>query len=444
MSPINNNEKDSNKRDRENEGNNEEILELNKEQDSRSPIAKKSRRELGRMESWKDSNADQELIKITIVINDLITKTANDQIKKLIDCYNPLIHEEIDMMMNHISSCYETWQNKEEVLKEAIRYVWPEIDVEIDEINEAEKLAEILLISIETLMPKYCKECDHHYIVKREDTPTIRCMWCKGGAHDCVDRGNKEKLKGMIWMCKVCNDTVTKQIIPKISLVKKMELVKKEISINFEGFETRKEKDDEKEEVEEDRPGGEDINLEVNEGNGNDNKEKEKKNDESNDNKKICWFYENRKCKFGEKCKDLHPEVCKPMAEYGKCRDSKCKLLHQKICRNYYNQGDCPRYNCWFVHPSKIRQRNPERTSTHGPQQEINNHRSNVNNANQYMRINETQYDNMNNNANFLWNWPTPPQTSMNMQQILTRLVGTMEKVDSRIEKLEMRHVNRW
>ena len=61
------------------------------------------------------------------------------------------------------------------------------------------------------------------------------------------------------------------------------------------------------------------------------------------------------------------------------------------------------------------------------------------------MRINEAQYDmNNNNNAHFLWNWPTPSQTSMNMQQIMSKLAGTMEKVDSRIEKLEMRHVNRW
>ncbi|CAL4062780.1 unnamed protein product, partial [Meganyctiphanes norvegica] len=102
---------------------------------------------------------------------------------------------------------------------------------------------------METLMPKNCKECNHYYIVKREDKPVIRCMWCRGGAHDCVDRGNKQKLKGMVWMCRVCNDTINKQIIPKISLVRKMELVKKEASINFEGFSMKPNEDTDKNNV---------------------------------------------------------------------------------------------------------------------------------------------------------------------------------------------------
>merc|ERR1739842_96999 len=90
--------------------------------------------------------------------------------------------------------------------------------------------------------PKHCKECDDFYIFSKSDKPAIRCMWCKGGAHDCIDRGNKEKLKGMFWMCRICNDVMNRQILPKIDLVKKMELIKKEIDINFEGFESKKDK----------------------------------------------------------------------------------------------------------------------------------------------------------------------------------------------------------
>ena len=461
MATLNSKEKDSNKRDRDNEGQNEDDQEVNRENDSRSPIAKRGRNEVDRMESWKDSKEEQEVVKRTIVINNLVSKTTNDQVKKLIDCYNPLIHEETDILMRHILSCYETWEHKEETLKEAIRYVWPEIDIEIDEISNAEKLAEILLIALETLMPKNCKECNHYYIVKREDKPVIRCMWCRGGAHDCVDRGNKQKLKGMVWMCRVCNDTINKQIIPKISLVRKMELVKKEASINFEGFSmkpkknnvTNKNKGDVKQDevimVEEndktvntDQRSNEDNN---DNNNGNDvenvNNNTNERNNKSN---KICWFYENRKCKFGEKCKDLHPESCKPMMEYGKCADSRCKLLHQKVCRNYYNQGYCTRYNCWFIHPSKIIQRNPARPTNYGQQQVNNIQRNMTNGTDQYNRNNESQNDYMNNNSNFLWNWPTPAEPKINMQQMLTKLMGTIEKVDSRIEKLEMRQANGW
>ncbi|CAL4059802.1 unnamed protein product, partial [Meganyctiphanes norvegica] len=99
--------------------------------------------------------------------------------------------------------------------------------------------------------------------------------------------------------------------------------------------------------------------------------------------------------------KDLHPESCKPMMEYGKCADSRCKLLHQKVCRNYYNQGYCPRYNCWFIHPSKIVQRYPARPTNYGQQQGNNIERDMINGTDQYNRNNESQNGYLNNNSIF-------------------------------------------
>ena len=99
--------------------------------------------------------------------------------------------------------------------------MWPENGMNLSNIMEIGKLAEILILSIETLMPKMCKECNSYYMIKRTYNPTVRCMWCKVGAHDCIDRGNKEKLKGMMWMCKICNEIMEKQILPKIDIVKK-------------------------------------------------------------------------------------------------------------------------------------------------------------------------------------------------------------------------------
>ena len=76
-------------------------------------------------------------------------------------------------------------------------------------------------MSIEVIMPKQCKECDEHYYVGTDHKPTIRCMWCKAGAHDCIDRGNKGKLKGMDWLCKICKDILQNQITCKTDLEKK-------------------------------------------------------------------------------------------------------------------------------------------------------------------------------------------------------------------------------
>ena len=216
-----------NKRDREIDESGAEIQVLYPDITIHSPQAKKERQEMGRMVSWKDSNAEKELIAVTIVISQLVTNAVQEKVKKLIDCYNPLIREETDMMKEHMISCCKDWEDKKDILKDAIRYVWPEIDIEIDHIDHinqldhVSKLVDILLIAIETLMPKQCKECDHYYYVSSENKPAIRCMWCKGGAHDCIDRGNKEKLKGMVWFCRVCNDIIQKQILPKLDLVKR-------------------------------------------------------------------------------------------------------------------------------------------------------------------------------------------------------------------------------
>ena len=81
-------------------------------------------------------------------------------------------------------------------------------------------------------------------------------------------------------------------------------------------------------------------------------KDKVKKNVDSKDeakndeNKKECWFWTNRKCKYGDRCKYEHPTHCKKMIESGRCPDSRCKQTHPKICRSIYFEGYCSRQNC--------------------------------------------------------------------------------------------------
>ena len=182
-------EEDSNERSKRNRERDDpnDIQEVVPDKDIRSPRAKKERYEVQKMESWKESNAEKELITVTIVINKLIANSDKEKVKKLIDCYNPLIREETDMMKEHMISCCNDWDDMSDVLREAIRFVWPEIDIEIEHTEEANELVDILLMAIETLMPKQCKECDLYYYVSNEKKPIIRCMWCKGGAHDCED-----------------------------------------------------------------------------------------------------------------------------------------------------------------------------------------------------------------------------------------------------------------
>ena len=429
---------------------------------NRSPDAKKGKREVERMVTWKDRSDDKELISVTIVLNELVSKSKDDKVKSLIDCYNPLIREETDLLRKHLITCCECWDNKEESIREAIRFVWPEIDLEIDSIDDLGKLADILLLSIETLMPKHCKECEEYYIVNRTNKPIIRCMWCRGGAHDCIDRGNKEKLRGMTWLCRTCNDVINNQILTKIDLVKKMELIKKEIDINFEGFESEKKIDTEeafkvdnskdesldgnkKEPVNNRRNSTQESRRRKDE---NENKDEKNARVEENNARKICWFYANRKCKYGSQCRNEHPEACQQMLEHGKCIDSRCKLVHPKICRALYNQGICERFNCWYTHPTKIENRNQNRPVPNNiPQSNMHSNNNNPQNSNNnsFYQNQPPQSSYQNNNTNFLGNWPTPAEmSSMNMQQTISRLIGTLEKVDARVGNMEMRQMNRW
>ena len=43
------------------------------------------------------------------------------------------------------------------------------------------------------------------------------------------------------------------------------------------------------------------------------------------------------------------------------------------------------------------------------------------------------QNSHINNNQNFSWNWPTPEENTMNIQQTLSRIMGSKEEVGARV-----------
>ena len=134
----------------------------------------------------------------------------------------------------------------------------------------------------------------------------------------------------------------------------------------------------------------------------------------------------NHSCKFGNNCRNIHPEICKAWSEYGQCRNSRCRLAIPKRCRIYDDQGECHKANCWYIHPTKKSTRD-QRTY----QRTIKQHQ------NQGFRNNQDR-------VNFLENWPKPAEASMNINQTLARLIGAMEKVNARVENIERNQINRW
>ena len=128
--------------------------------------------------------------------------------------------------------------------------------------------------------------------------------------------------------------------------------------------------------------------------------------------------------------------------------------------------------NCRYIHPTNIRNEyefggNQQRPNTNSnnlnrqqqnaankaPNRHRNQHNYNnrqwggtpvYNNTGYNQHQNQyAQNSHINNNQNFPQNWQTPENT-MSIQQTLSRIIGSIEKMDARVNHIEMRQTNNW
>ena len=192
--------------------------------DINSPESKKGRDEqYEKMATFDTCNEDLTIVYATKALTKLTSETKNHITIKLIDCYNPIISGDIEMMKKHMLEESDSWENKEELFKTAIKFVTNNEEV-VEESNISE-LADILLSAIGNRMTKYCNDCKNWYIVGRENKPKIFCCWCKVGSHDCMNVN--ENKQGIRWFCSDCDEQFTKQIQPQINKIR---------NIVFKGF----------------------------------------------------------------------------------------------------------------------------------------------------------------------------------------------------------------
>ena len=454
---IEDNQNEARKRDRTRSDNSD----TKSVRDIHSPEAKKGRiNEQEVMETVDLIDKDLAVVYSTTIVSKLEIDTNNVKIKDLINCYNPVLCGDFDLMKRHMFDASEGWKDKEEMYKSAIMYVLN--DGKECEENDIDNLAETLLAAIENRMPKSCKDCKLWYIIDREDRPTTFCTWCRVGKHDCNQiKDIEEHIHGLKWFCGKCDELFTSQIQPKMRKFK---------NIHFEGFDESDEIINlqtvtNKKENEEDLNSEEIIEIKVVD-------DKEKKNTPKNtekedetverkpednkneakvtDAKKACWFWTNRKCKFGTKCKDEHPEQCKVMMETGKCEDSRCKLSHPKICRGMYYEGYCSRRNCWYIHPKNIVNRyvfmkntntynNNNNNTSHRPNAKMNSSQTGWPQGNPNQNVqwnpnnNQWSQPNNRNTPPFLDQWPTPWEASRSTKMLISKI---FEEVTSKIMSL--------
>ena len=121
--------------------------------------------------------------------------------------------------------------------------------------------------------------------------------------------------------------------------------------------------------------------------------------------KKECWFWINRKCKFGDRCRDNHTELCKEFLEWGECKIENCTIKHPIVCKYLYENKYCRNMKeCRFRHPNRIRNKYEYEYKS-----EYNHRRLNENNHNynqqQGMAPNRQRNQHNNNNQWEQENW---------------------------------------
>ena len=263
--------------------------------------------ETERMEIIKDVTDEHMCVVETRVISGLIENVEEEEVRSLIECFNPIIRSSPDHIKQTMLECSDKWENKKNIYIGAINYIAHGrqdergMDEQLKE-RSLGALCEILTREIENRMPKHCGNCEECYIVKLKDQPVIHCMWCKVGMHDCTQNKGIKNSKGIKWLCKICEPVFAKHFLPKLDK-----------AAFFEGFEKVKnpvvpeeQKDkQEKDKIEEpviiiqvEEESAVEMNestVEGNERNQEPREEEEKKIDEGGNNQNVIENEESRK-----------------------------------------------------------------------------------------------------------------------------------------------------
>ena len=390
----------------------------------------------------------------TKVVSKLMDDTKDYGIQQLINCFNPLFENDIELTKKHMLHHSGYDKDTIPIYKLAIKYV-ANSEEEINEMDIGE-LAEILIAAIKNRLMKHCEDCEKWYIIGKENKPKKTCVICKVGRHDCGAETNDIIRAGDKWFCEECNEQFTNQnkqikcrniyfkgfeendktrAIRNDTIAKLRECANnakieedEPMSINTDDEQVQKTKEEDKKEKEKEEEKKKKREEEIR--NRQEEEKKKKEKEKSNNNARTaCKYFLTSACRFGDNCRNFHPEICKEWAAKGSCAninaDPNCKLAHPKKCGKYACNG----HKCNYVHPTNSSKRYQNKTPT--------NHTSSYQNINQRGK---PQYEDQGFNIDphsrsFLETWPLPMEAAMH--RFMARIDQRMNQMDARWEKME-------
>ena len=183
-----------------------------------------------KMLTFKDPTEDPTYEAETMALSGITENIESELVIELIDKFSPVIRnfpEQIKLEM--LDLCAE-WSNRREIFIEAINSVnhnRKDNNNRKEELKELciERLCELLVREIENRMPKHCRKCNEHYIIRLNDCPELHCMWCRVGMHDCTEMNEMKGRPGIVWLCETCEPIFNTHYLPKLDPI-----------AGFEGF----------------------------------------------------------------------------------------------------------------------------------------------------------------------------------------------------------------
>ena len=278
------------------------------------------------------------------------------------------------------------------------------IDLKVQSVGlTKDKLAPILHLRIQSLLPDNCMYCNENYTIKPDEDPTASCYSCEQGAHtECLTKkledlganANIFSIPGIFWLCDHCDsqheDPATHNTNDDVVSIKETTNTEPENNqsqaeipsaqpVNYKqtrslGNQTKptRRQTDERQRRSTRKTAASDVTFQVTQDDdiiseedydGISNHSDDEYSDSDSDyDIPVCIHYKNGKCRHGmtgQGCDYKHPKQCKKLINHGikshlGCnitnKGNKCKLFHPKMCYNSLYKNACYNSQCKFRH----------------------------------------------------------------------------------------------